>query len=314
MRGNDGRKLDHTTLETLRLRAVNQVRQGASPADVAAALGLHRSTVYGWLAKYRDGGRGALLARPVPGRPPRLTPLQMRKLCTLIAETDPRQLQLGFALWTRQMVRELICREFGVDLSIVSVGRLLAKTGLSPHQRTGCSGCEQNDAGAVGRWKEQDYPAIAAAAAAKGAAIYFVDEARIRSGRHTDTTWAPAGQSLLVEAAGGRFGVDIISAIPPQGTLRFAVFEAATATAITAKSFIEFCKRLIHDTPGPVYLIVDGHRCHRAQAVKDYLASAGGRLKLFFLPGYSPGLTWGLRVCCLLHCGRLHLVSSSQAG
>ncbi|MHB8340866.1 MAG: winged helix-turn-helix domain-containing protein, partial [Mycobacteriales bacterium] len=30
-----------------------------------------------------------------------------------------------FALWTREMVRELIRREFGVGLSAVSVGRLL---------------------------------------------------------------------------------------------------------------------------------------------------------------------------------------------
>jgi predicted DNA-binding protein (UPF0251 family) len=47
VRGNDGRKLDHKTLEALRLRAVDQVQQGAHPEDVAAALGLHRKTVYG---------------------------------------------------------------------------------------------------------------------------------------------------------------------------------------------------------------------------------------------------------------------------
>ena len=66
MRENDGRKLDHKTLEALRLRAVDQVQQGAHPEDVAAALGLHRKTVYGWLKTYREGGRGALLARPRP--------------------------------------------------------------------------------------------------------------------------------------------------------------------------------------------------------------------------------------------------------
>jgi transposase len=58
MRENDGRKLDHKTLEALRLRAVERVNSGARPEDVAAALGLHRKTVYGWLAKYRDGGPG----------------------------------------------------------------------------------------------------------------------------------------------------------------------------------------------------------------------------------------------------------------
>ena len=39
MRENDGRKLDHKTLEVLRIRAVEQVAVGAHPEDVAAALG-----------------------------------------------------------------------------------------------------------------------------------------------------------------------------------------------------------------------------------------------------------------------------------
>jgi hypothetical protein len=55
MRDDDGRKLDHKTLEQLRIRAVRQIEQGAHPEDVAAALGMTRAAVYGWLAKYREG-------------------------------------------------------------------------------------------------------------------------------------------------------------------------------------------------------------------------------------------------------------------
>jgi len=64
MREDDGRKLDHKTLEQLRIRAVRQVEQGAHPEDVAAGLGMTRAAVYGWLAKYREGGLEALKARP----------------------------------------------------------------------------------------------------------------------------------------------------------------------------------------------------------------------------------------------------------
>jgi transposase len=125
VRENDGRKLDHKTLEAMRLRAVDAVESGVHPEDVAASLGMGRGTVYGWLAKYREGGRDALKARPVPGRPPKLSGEQMRRLYTLIAGADPRQLEFGFALWTRDMVRTLIRREFKVSLSPASVGRLL---------------------------------------------------------------------------------------------------------------------------------------------------------------------------------------------
>src|SRR5919107_743304 len=77
----------------MRLRAVDAVESGVHPEDVAASLGMGRGTVYGWLAKYREGGRDALKARPVPGRPPKLSGEQMRRLYTLIAGADPRQLE-----------------------------------------------------------------------------------------------------------------------------------------------------------------------------------------------------------------------------
>ncbi len=50
MRDNDGRRLDHKTLEAMRLRAVAAVAEGVHPEDVAASLGMARGTVYGWLA------------------------------------------------------------------------------------------------------------------------------------------------------------------------------------------------------------------------------------------------------------------------
>jgi transposase len=104
---------------------------------VAAALGMDRSTVYGWAAKSRAGGRAALTARPVPGRPPQLSGAQLRRLDTLIVGRDPRQVQFAFGLWTREMVRVLIRREFGVGLSVVSVGRPLRSPGLSPQRPLG---------------------------------------------------------------------------------------------------------------------------------------------------------------------------------
>jgi transposase len=175
MREDDGRKLDHKTLEQLRIRAVGQIQQGAHPDEVAAGLGMTRAAVDGWLAKYREGGLEALKARPVPGRPPKLSGVQLARLYGLVVGNDPRQLRFAFALWTRAMVRELIRREFGVALSEVSVGRLLRSLGLSP-QRPRYRAYQQNPE-AVARWKTEEYPSIRAAAKQAGATIYFVDEA-----------------------------------------------------------------------------------------------------------------------------------------
>jgi len=284
MRDNDGRKLDHKTLEQLRIRAVRQVEQGVHPEDIAAALGMTRAAVYSWLAKYREGGLDALKARPVPGRPPKLSSAQLQRLYTLVVGNDPRQLRFAFALWTRDMVRDLIRREFGVRLSAVSVGRLLRKLGLSP-QRPLYRAYQQNPE-AVRRWKVEDYPQIRAQAQQVGATIWFADEAGVRSDYHAGTTWAPVGQTPVVAATGDRFAVNLISAVTTRGGLRFAVYDGNLNGGV----FIDFCRRLLHDAPGPVFLVLDGHPVHRSNAVREFAEATNGRLRLFFLPGYSPEL------------------------
>src|SRR4029450_4648862 len=99
MSDNDGRKLAHDTLEQLRIRAVEQIRAGAHPEDIATALGMARSTVFGWLAKHREGGVDALRAKPIPGRPRKLTGVQLRKVYTLIAGRGPGRLQCAVRRW-----------------------------------------------------------------------------------------------------------------------------------------------------------------------------------------------------------------------
>jgi transposase len=284
VRENDGRKLDHATLEQMRLRAVDAVAAGQHPEDVAVALGMHRKTVYGWLATLREGGREALRAKPVPGRPPKLTGEQLRRVYTLVTGADPRQLQFEFTLWTRELVRELIRREFGVTLSAISVGRLLRTLGLSPQRPLWRAW--QADPEAVARWRNEEFPAIRAAAKAQGATVYFADEAGIRSDYHAGTTWAPVGRTPVVKATGARHSLNMISAVTAQGLLRFATYTGS----FTAQRFIEFCQKLLADTDGPVYLVVDGHPTHKAKLVKQFFASTDGRLRLFVLPAYSPQL------------------------
>ena len=59
---------------------------------------------------------------------------------------------------------------------------------------------------------------------------------------------------------------------------------------VTATVFIEFMKRLLHNAARPVFLIVDGHPTHKAVAVSRFVEAASGKLRLFFLPPYSPEL------------------------
>src|SRR5687767_5991200 len=141
-----------------------------------------------------------------------------------------------FRSWTREMVRELIRREFGVALSVVSVGRLLRKLGLSPQRPLWRA--YQQDPRAVARWKTEQFPAIRAEAAERGATIYFADEAGVRSDYHAGTTWAPVGRTPVVRTTGARRAVNLISAVTAQGALRFAAYEGR----FTSATFLDFCR------------------------------------------------------------------------
>ncbi len=119
-----------------------------------------------------------------------------------------------------------------------------------------------------------------------GATIYFADEAGVRSDYHAGTIWAPVGQTPVVATTGERFSVNLVSAVSAKGALRFAAYDGNLNGGV----FIDFCRRLLHDAPAPVVLVLDGHPVHRSAAVKQFAASTNGRLRLCFLPGYSPEL------------------------
>jgi transposase len=280
----DGRALDHKALEAIRIRAVQSVEAGESPEDVIRTLGFGRTVIYNWLAKYREGGIDALRAKAISGRPSKMTGRQLQWVYKTVTGKSPLQLRFEFALWTRSMIRELIREKFGVRLSEVSVGRMLRKLGLSPQKPL--RRAYERDPELVEIWRKKQFPEIRRLAKKERATLYFSDEAGVRSDFHAGTTWALKGQTPIVPATGQRFGMNLISAISPRGDFRFMTVEGR----MNAEKFIEFLKRLIHNAPHPVFLVVDRHPSHRAKKVLAFVRSTEGRLRLFFLPPYAPDL------------------------
>jgi transposase len=281
---NDGRALSHKTLEEIRIRAVQQVQRGESPETVISALGLSRACIYNWLAWYRGGGWDALKAKPISGRPGRLTGGQIKWVYDTVTLKNPKQFKFPYALWTRQMIVTLIHRYLKVTLSITSVGRLLAQLGLScqkPLYRA-----YQQDAVAVEKWLQQEYPRIRAMAKKMKADIYFEDEAGIRSDFHAGTTWGIKGQTPVVSATGARFGLNMISAISPRGQMRFMVLHGRVNAAVMC----QFVDRLMQGAARSVFLILDGHPAHKAKKLREHIESYQGKLRVFFLPAYAPQL------------------------
>ena len=284
MARRDARELDHKTLEQIRIRAVERVQAGESPEVVIKALGFSRSCIYTWLALYRSGGWGALKARVLRGRPMKIVPAQMKWLYETVTGKSPLQFRFEFALWTREMIQMLLREEFSLKLSLTSVGRLLRQLGLSC-QRPLFRATEQ-DPERVRRWREEEFPVIRRMAKESGARVFFGDEAGVRSDYHAGTTWGVKGKTPVVLRTGKRKSVNMLSAVSARGELRFMLVQGRVNGAV----FAEFLRRLMHNAAQPVFLVLDGHSIHHSRPVRDFVASQAGRLRLFFLPPYSPEL------------------------
>jgi transposase len=283
MRTNDARRLDHSTLEAMRERAVRSVQDGESPEVVARVIGINRSTIYGWLAQYRRGGWGALKAKPLFGRPPKLDGKKLKWIYDIVTQKNPLQLNFAFALWTREMVAKLIKDKFNISLSLVSVGRLLAQLGITcqrPLHRA-----LERDAALVQQWLKQEYPKIKALARREKADIYFGDAAHMRSDHHAGRTWGKKGETPVVLSTGARYRVSLISAVTSRGHMRFMIKKKG---GVNADVFIAFLRRLMIGSKNRIFLIVDRGPAHIAKKTKAFIASLGGQLRLFYLPPYSP--------------------------
>ncbi|TFE26843.1 IS630 family transposase, partial [Frankia sp. B2] len=241
MRKPDGRKIDHGTLETIRIRVARQiVDDGANADELAKALGFSRAAVFSWAQQYRDGGIEALRAKPIPGRPKKMTDQQADQIYTILCTKTPDQMQFDFQLWTRWLVRDLIARLFGISITEQAVGRMLRRWGMSPQRPT--TQATQRDEAKVMRWKTEQFPKIRAEARQVGATVYFGDEASVRTDHHGGATWAPVGETPVISRTGDRKSVLMLSAVSAQGKLHFMLQQGGS---VDSKVFIEFCRKLL---------------------------------------------------------------------
>jgi transposase len=282
----DGRAHDRKTKETIRLMAVERIREGEDVATVMASYGLCRTTGYKWLAKASGRGRGilALKARKGSGRKPKLTRAQKSQIFRWVNGKNPLQYGFDFALWTREAVRELILQKFQISLSVTSVGSLLAELNLTPQKPL--QRAYQRDPEAIERWQHDTFPAIAKQSKADEAEIYFWDESGFRADAVHGKTWSERGKTPVVNRPGQRQSISAASAVNAKGAFWFATYEGG----LTGELFVELLKHLMYRRKKPLHLVVDGLPAHKKAVVREYVAGTEGRLTLHFLPGYAPDL------------------------
>lgn len=144
-------------LEQRRRRALELLEEGWAPYEVARKLGVDRRSVRRWRARYQAEGTGGIAAKPVPGRPSKLTEANRAKLEELLLQ-GARASGYPTDLWTCPRVADLIRRRFRIRYHPHHVARLLRSMGFSPQKPE--RRARERDEAEIRRWVKEEWPRV----------------------------------------------------------------------------------------------------------------------------------------------------------
>ena len=170
----------------IRLRAVTAVKDGMSVGDVAKAYNTHRTTIYRWLEKQKEGNEG-LIRKPGSGRPRKLQELNCNQMQTIVLKPAT---EYGFetVFWTCKRLQTVVEKEFHLQISKWTIWRRLREADLTYQkpERKYYEACEEKRE----EWLKNTLPEILETAKKYKAILYFEDESNISLTALLGKTWA----------------------------------------------------------------------------------------------------------------------------
>ena len=138
----------------------------------------------------------------------------------------------------------------------------------------------------VKKWLEKDYPSIRREAKKEKAEIHWFDETGLRSDANYSRSYAPKWKTPIIKNINKRMSVNIISSVTNQGKMRFMSY----TDSMTSKMLIKFVRKLKNSIPRKIYIILDNLAVHHSRYFKFWLDKNKDKIKVFYLPPYSPEL------------------------
>src|SRR6185312_9278546 len=269
--------------EWRRFRALQLKQQGWYQRHIAAALGVSEDAVSRWLLRARDGGPDALRSRTSPGRPPKLSAAQKRLIPDFLWHGAEAY---GFRgeVWTCARVAQVIEEEFGVRYHKGHVGRLLAELHWTP--QVPIRRAIQRDEEAIRRWRAEVWPELRRRARRERRVLVFEDESGFYLLPGVVRTYAPAARTPVIREKQTRDHLSVMGGMTPQGK----VYTLARQEPLNGSHTIEFLSHLLRVAGERLLVIWDGSPIHRRQAVREFVAGTGGKVRVEALPGYAPDL------------------------
>ena len=256
-----------------RVKSVIALAKGWSAAQIAEILLFDEKTSRHYFDRYQQGGMDALLDDNYTGAESKLDEHQMSELADYLEE---------YILPDAKSVIAYIVKQYAVRYSVSGVTDLLHRLGFSYKKPTHVPGKQDPE-------KQQafieDYERTKATKGKKDP-MYFADATHPQHNSVPSHGWIKRGEEKELKANCGRQRLNI------NGAINIETLEPVTGfyDTINAQATIDLFTKIEakHPDADAIYIIVDNARYYHSCLLKEYVE--GTKIKLIFLPPYSPNL------------------------
>jgi len=246
--------------------------------EIAEILGIDYDTVLEWARFYNEYGRDGLALGKPPGRASSLTDGQLSEVKEAVQQS-PRSLGLKFSNWTLGRLTDWITGRFGAPLSGERIRQILHGMGFSYVRPTYSYILAE-------RKERRAFLSDFREVVSSGETVLFEDESTVSQHPSLHGIWVLKGTKAKIKTFGNHAKRHVFAAVNP------AIGKAVSMVTrrLTADAFIGFLGKLLACTAKPFTLVLDNSPCHKAKSVMQFLGQYKSRIKVLWLPRYSPDL------------------------
>jgi putative transposase len=267
-------------IEALRARILLLLDEGVVPGVVAEMAGSARATVYRTLYRYEDLGEEALFDRRQERAPSKVTQEIAHGLVGYV-DASPQDFGWQRTTWTLELLAIQLLQDTGVRLSPSHVRNvLLANQVRRGRPRVGLR------IPVRGRRRILDRIERLVGRASNRDEVFYVDEADIDLNPRIGATYMGRGKQLVVLTPGKNVKRYVAGALNARtGKVVHVVAEKKNSELFLA---LVNALRRAYRRARRIHLVLDNYIIHKSRRTLGHLAHLGARVRLHFLPPYSP--------------------------
>lgn len=261
-----------------RYHALSLIATGKSIKEVADIFFIDEDTVRNWIDRWL--AERNLSDKPKSGKPREIDENLERRIIELMDENNPGKYGMNCSFWDCLELQKFFAM-YRIRVSRETIRRILKKNGFryvkADYEYT--SADKEEIADFLENFKE------IMENREKGSSILFTDEMGTLLHPKKGYTWT-RDKKALVKTHSLHDKVSALSVVNP---LTGNSESMLTLKEVKKEVFVEFLERVYKKFRGTIYFFLDKSRPHKSNLVREF-AEMHPRMKLIFLPGYSPQL------------------------